>query len=177
VLIYIIIKQAKRFVMIDYSDQDNQYLSPFHGKAIALDVADKYAPFPSLFIIHEMCVRGYHPFHGTHPVVPNDNAIEWQDWVKTSGVWDNTRSQFRRHGHHGGGAPGLPQIQSMTPINTSGGSASGTRHLELDEKVIADILAVTRAMALWKECEIEGTRWIGTAEENKEKYLSISQVS
>jgi len=163
--------------MIDYSDQDNQYLSPFHGKAIALDVADKYAPFPSLFIIHEMCVCGYHPFHGTHPVVPNDNAIEWQDWVKTSGVWDNTRSQFRRHGHHGGGAPGLPQIQSMTPINTSGGSASGTRHLELDEKVIADILAVTRAMALWKECEIEGTRWIGTAEENKEKYLSISQVS
>jgi hypothetical protein len=62
-------------------------------------------------------------------------------------------------------------------MNTSGGesSGSGTRHLELNEKVIADILAATHAMPSWKECEMEGTSWTGTAEENKQKYLSMSR--
>lgn len=169
-------KQAKKFVFIDYSDQDDEDLAPYHGKAIALDIADEHTPFPSLFIIHEMRVRGYHPFHDTCPYVPD--AIDWQDWVKTTGVLDDTRSHFYRHGH-GRGAPRLPQMPSITPINTSGGgesSARGTQRLELNENVIADILAATRAMPSWKECGVEGTRWTGTAEENRQKYLSISHV-
>jgi hypothetical protein len=44
-------KQAKKFVLIDYSDHYYDDIQPYHGKAIALDIADKYAPFPSLFII------------------------------------------------------------------------------------------------------------------------------
>ncbi len=169
-------KQAQKFVLIDYSDRPNIDIQPYHGKAIALDIADKYAPFPSLFIIHEMRVRGFHPFHDTSPDVPDDNAINWQDWITTGGVWDTTRSQFRRRGPDGSRAPGLLQIPLMTQINTSGGSASGTRRLELNDKVFADILAATRAMPSWKECEKEGTKWTGTAEENKQRYLSISQV-
>jgi hypothetical protein len=172
-------KQAKKFVFIDYSDQHDEDLAPYHGKAIALDVADKHTPFPSLFIIHEMRVRGYHPFRNTCPYVPDDNAIDWQDWVKTTGILDDTGSHFRRHGH-GRGAPKQPQMPSITPINTSGGggesSARGTRRLELNEKVVEDILAATRAMVSWKECGMEETRWTGTAEENRQKYLSISHV-
>jgi hypothetical protein len=166
------IKQAKKYVLINYSDRYYDDLQPYHGKAIALDIADKRAPFPSLFVIHEMHVCGYRPFHDTSPDVPNDNAINWQDWVITSGVWDNTESQFRCHGLHTSGAPELPQKPSM--ITSGGGepSASGTRCLELNEKVIADILAATRAMPSWKECEMEGTSWTGTAEENTQKYLS-----
>ncbi|KAN0105568.1 hypothetical protein V8E52_010919 [Russula decolorans] len=41
---------AKKFVLIDYSDHYYDDIQPYHGKAIALDIADKYAPFPSLFI-------------------------------------------------------------------------------------------------------------------------------
>ena len=64
----------------------------------------------------------------------------------------------------------------MTPMTThSGGGppAGGTQRLELNEQVFADILAATRAMPSRKECDIGGTRWTGTAEENRLKYLSI----
>ena len=174
-------KQIKRFVLVNYSDQYNELLQPYHGKAIALDIADKYAPFPSSFIIHEMRVRGFRPFHNPHPEVPSDDAVQWENWITTRGVWDDARSQFHRHRPHGSGAPRLPQMPSMTPMDASGSggepSASGMQRLELNNKVIADILAATREMRSWKECEIEGTSWTGTAEENRQKYLAISQDS
>ncbi|KAH9990042.1 hypothetical protein BJV77DRAFT_1126134 [Russula vinacea] len=61
---------------------------------------------------------------------------------------------------------------------TSGGdtsSKSGTYKLELNDEVIAEILAVSRTLPSWKACQIEGTSWTGTAEENTDKYLSIVQ--
>ena len=175
------VKQAKKFVMINYSDHYYDDIEPYHGKAIALDIADKLAPFPSLFIIHEMRVRGIHPFHDTSPNVSNDNEINWQDWILTSGVLNNTKSHFHRYGlcsTNNSGTSELPQMIQMPSMTTSGGksSATGTQSLELNEKVIADILAATYAMPSWKECQIEGTRWTGTAEENRQKYLSsVSQ--
>ena len=161
-------------MLINYSNESstNVDIQQYHGKAVALNIADRHAAFPSLFIIHEMRVRGFHPFHDTSPDLPDDSAINWQDWIMTSGAWDNSKNQFHRHALHGN--PGLPQIPLMTPINASGGSASGIRRLDLNEKVISDILAATHTMPSWKECEVEGTRWTGTAEQNKEKYLSIS---
>ena len=45
-------------------------------------------------------------------------------------------------------------------------SKPGTYKLELNDNVIADTLTATRAMPSWKACEIEGTSWTGTAEEN-----------
>ncbi len=172
-------KQIQKFIFIHYSDQEDLAgdLQSYHGKAVALNIADNYTPLPSLFILHEMRVRGFHPFHDTSPDVPVNDAINWQDWVITRGVWDNSTNQFHRHGPS---PPSLPQTLQMTPaMTTSGGgpSGSGTQHLELNEKVFADILAATRAMPSWKACVIEGTRWTGTAEENKEKYLSILQGS
>ena len=89
-------EQIQKFILINYSGQDDIDIAPYHGKAIALDIADRHAPYPSIFIIHEMRVRGYHPFHNTGPDVPNLDAINWQDWVITSGVWDNTTNQFHR---------------------------------------------------------------------------------
>jgi hypothetical protein len=170
-------KQDRKFVFIEYSDRPNVDIQPFHGKAVALDISDKHAPFPSLLIIHEMRVRGFNPFHNASPDLPD--VITWQDWITTSGVLDGSQSHFHRHsrGLRGSGSAGPLQIPSITPINTSGGSGSGTRRLELTEDIIAEILAVTHAMPSWKECEMgeEETRWVGTAEENTKKYLSISQ--
>jgi hypothetical protein len=52
-------------------------LQDFHGKAIALDIRDHHAPFPSRFILHEMRVRGFHPFEPVQPTMPDD--VLWQD--------------------------------------------------------------------------------------------------
>jgi len=70
-------KQKRVFVFINYSGRRD--LDIFHGKAIAIDKDDQYAPFPSIFIIHEMRVRGHHPFQPTQLDLPND--IAWQDWI------------------------------------------------------------------------------------------------
>lgn len=59
---------------------------------------------------------------------------------------------------------------------SEGGLSSGTHRLEpltSSEKVIADMLEATHAMPPWKACELEGTSWTGTAEENLENYRSI----
>jgi hypothetical protein len=40
-----------------------------------------------MFIIHEMRVRGFHPFQPVAPTVPDD--IPWQDWILSNQVFDN----------------------------------------------------------------------------------------
>ncbi|KAG2075212.1 hypothetical protein BDR04DRAFT_1150510 [Suillus decipiens] len=82
----------RKFVFVNFSGDDN--LQQFHGKAIALDMKDHHAPFPSLFIIHEMRVRGYHPFQPIAPAMPDD--IPWQDWISSDGVFDNETDTFNR---------------------------------------------------------------------------------
>jgi hypothetical protein len=44
----------------------------------------------------------------------------------------------------------------------------------LDNDVVAEILAATRAMPSWKACELDNMSWDGTAEENTKKYLDKS---
>jgi hypothetical protein len=63
-------QQTQKFVFINFSNLP--ILQPFHGKAIALDIKHRYAPFPSLFIIHEMQVRGFHPFQPPTAALPNE---------------------------------------------------------------------------------------------------------
>ena len=56
-------------MLIDYSDRYHKEIQPYHDKVIALDIEE------SLFIIHDMRVRGFHPFHDTRPEVHVDDAI------------------------------------------------------------------------------------------------------
>src|SRR5216684_8247246 len=44
--------------------------------------------------------------------------------------------------------------------------------LVLDTDTIVTILAATRGSNSWKACQMEGTSWDGTAEENIQKYVS-----
>ena len=60
-------KQIHEFVFINYSK--NPFLQNVHGRAIALNIMDHHAPFPSLLIIHEMCIHGFHPFAPLNPVM------------------------------------------------------------------------------------------------------------
>ncbi|KIJ48099.1 hypothetical protein M422DRAFT_28569 [Sphaerobolus stellatus SS14] len=125
-----------KFISINYSGAE--VLEEFHGKAVALDINDRYAPFPSIFIIHAMRVPS-NSFIRDLPPANNEAGL--------------------------GGSQ--PQLQSTT-------SAGGGRNtLELNADVINTILAATRAMPSWKACQIEGTSWDGTAEENIQKYASV----
>ncbi|KIL62167.1 hypothetical protein M378DRAFT_81621 [Amanita muscaria Koide BX008] len=156
----------RKFVFINYSG--HEYLQQFHGKAIAIDIKDRYAPFPSLFIIHEMRVRGFHPFQPVAPTVPDD--ILWQDWISSGQVFDNASNSFKHDS--------LPpndndrSAEAQLPFHPMTTASSSQRTLALNADVIADILAATRAMPSWKACEVEGTSWTGTAEENIQKYIS-----
>ncbi|KAF5383011.1 hypothetical protein D9615_004888 [Tricholomella constricta] len=158
----------RKFVLVNYSDETS--LQAFHGKAIALEITDHHAPFPSLFIIHEMRVRGFHPFAPLRPDMPINPA--WQDWISSSGVFDNTTNSFIRE------QPSLNRnrdvtAQSQIPSTMANtGDMASDGGLAYDSNVIEEILAVTRAMPSWKACQVEGTPWTGTAEENIQKYIS-----
>jgi len=166
----------QKFVFINYSKKP--ILQQFHGKAIALDIRDRHAPFPSLFIIHEMRVRGFHPFAPTEPAMADDGP--WQDWILLEGVFDNASGFFKRdsppdNGDNGFSAQSQPQFQPMTM--TTGDAPSGGRRVTLNTEVVADILAATFAMPSWKACQVDGTSWTGTAQENIQKYVSSIGVA
>jgi hypothetical protein len=165
-------KQTQKFVFINYSGSPG--LQEYHGKAVALDVKDPHVPIPSLFIIHEMRVRGFHPFAPLNPSIPNDTL--WQNWIESDGVYDPVSHSFKRDGppmpadNGHSSITALPQFPTAT-TNTGGASSNKHSVLPLNADVIADILAATRAMPSWKACEEEGTTtWTGTAEENIHKY-------
>jgi hypothetical protein len=153
-------------VFINYSGESD--LQKFHGKAIALDIKHRYVPFPSIFIIHEMRVRGFHPFQSVRPIVPDD--ISWQDWISSEQVFDDASDSFNHDRPPPNNDNGSAQAQ--LPIEPGTMPSSGQHTLALNSDVIADILAATHAMPSWKACQIEGTSWTGTAEENIEKYIS-----
>ncbi|KIY45925.1 hypothetical protein FISHEDRAFT_48249 [Fistulina hepatica ATCC 64428] len=148
---------TRKFVFVNYSGEPS--LQQFHAKAIALDSRDRYTPFPALFIIHEMRVRGFHPFRPVAPEIPADGSL-WQDWILLDGVFNNVSGSFNRDsppcsGNNSVFAQPQPQFQAAT--TSAGGASSGVRKLPpLTEDVIADILAATRAMPSWKACEEEG---------------------
>jgi len=155
----------RKFVLVNYSD--HEHLRLYHNKAVALDNMHKYAPFPSTFIIHEMRVRGHNPFAPTQPEVPTD--LPWQDWITSHGIFDNVSQSFKRDAVPVHRRDMNTQLQ-MQP--TSADPPSGSRALALNADVIAEILAATRAMPSWKACQIEGTSWQGTGQDNIDKYLS-----
>jgi hypothetical protein len=158
-------------VFVNHSN--NPTLQQFHGKAIALDIKDRHAPFPSLFILHEMRVRGFHPFEPIEPAMPDGGP--WQDWISSDGVFDIESDSFKRDSpsdnrDNNHNTQSQPQFQPT--MMSTGGASSGERKVTLNADVINEILAVTRAMPSWKACQMDGTSWTGTAEENIQKYVS-----
>jgi len=89
----------------------------------------------------------------------------------SDGVFDNTSGSFIREAPNTKNSAS-EQAQVQFQPTTSADASSGGRTLALDADVIAGILAATRAMPSWKACQMEGTSWTGTAEENIQKYVS-----
>ena len=138
-------------------------------------------------------VLGHHPFQPIQPDLPN--VITWQDWITSHDdllldIPIPTNELFRRDppsdddDENGGGGNGgadthdannnqrnLPR-RSGRSARQQDTTSSGTRKLELNAGVIADILAATHAMPSWKACKMENTSWSGTADENIRRYVS-----
>jgi len=160
-------------VLINYSHNPNLHL--FHGKAVGLDINDSHAVFPSLFIIHEMRVRGHNPFQPANPTVPE--TFEWQDWIISDNLFNETTNAFNRDVRAINRNVNVPSQNRATNSGRSDGP-SGGHMIVLDNDVIDEILAATRQSASWKACEMEGSlSWSGTAEENIQKYISSVPVS
>ncbi|KIY52239.1 hypothetical protein FISHEDRAFT_35390 [Fistulina hepatica ATCC 64428] len=122
-----------------------------------------------------MRVRGFHPFRPVAPDIPADGSLS-QDWIVSDGVFDSASGSFNRDTPPCSGDNNSVSVQAQLqfqPTTTSADGASfGVRRVALNEDVINDILAATRAMPSWKACEMEGTTWTGTAEENIQKHVS-----
>jgi len=161
-------KQTGKFVFVNYSNRHQ--LQQFHGKAIALDIHDRHVPFPSLFIIHEMRVREFHPFQPITPDIPIETP--WQDWLLSGHVINASGSLIRDRPPIGSGYTAPAQLQGPMMGAGSASSNSGGHPLALNQGVIDEILAATRGSASWKACEMEGT----SSEENIEKHISTMGV-
>ncbi|KIY42955.1 hypothetical protein FISHEDRAFT_54426 [Fistulina hepatica ATCC 64428] len=136
-----------KFILINFSN--NPYFQQFHGKAITLDVRDCHTPFPSLFIIHEMHVRGFYPFRLVVPNMPDD--ILWQHWILSDGVFNNVSGSFNRDGPPPSSISMQPLVPGFQPPTMdTGGPSSGRHMVVLNEDIIADILMATHAMPFWK---------------------------
>lgn len=135
-------------MLVNYSNEPT--LQQFHGKAIALDIRDRYAPFASLFILHEMRVRGFNPFEPIEPAIPDDGP--WQDWILSDSVFDNASGSFKRdslpdnRNNGNNGFSGQSQLQFLPTTTSTGDASSGGRRVTMNADVIAEILAATRAM-------------------------------
>lgn len=125
-----------------------------------------------------MRVRGFHPFRPSVHHIPD--AIQWQDWIYSSGILRSNpnegffNSERPRRSASAHTPSSLPPRQQQFLIQANGTSLSSQGPtLELNNGVIAAILAATRESASWRACQMEGTSWDGTAEENRAQYMSL----
>ncbi|KAI9512720.1 hypothetical protein F5148DRAFT_730728 [Russula earlei] len=159
----------QKFIFINYSRAWN--LHHFHGKAIPLDINDRHCPFPSLFVLHEWRVRGFHPFKP--PTCRLPSIIHWQGWVVKDDLFDEVSGTFRRErkdNHTGSSSAPATQPATATYPGVVPTDGSAFVLSTLNDNVVAEIVAATRASATWKACVTEGISWEGTAEENIQKY-------
>ena len=132
------------YIFVNYSGLSD--LQEFHGRVIAIDSDDDHAPFPSLFMIHEMRVRGFHPFQPVQPDIPNLDMLRFADWIDTEDLWDYEKNTFKRQRplREGGHKKQKHNVQAQAP-------KLGFKLEALNSKVVTDILAATHTMPAWGE--------------------------
>ena len=82
-----------------------------------------------------MRVRGFNPFQAVTPNIADD--IVWLDWILRDSVFNTESGGFHRD---------RPPVDRKNTTPGEDSSSSNTRTLELDDKVLVDILAATPAM-------------------------------
>jgi len=164
------IPHAKRYVFVNYSGHPDY--KDYHGKAVALEAHHRHAPFPSLFIIHEMRVRGFHPFQPVNPDI--GLAYPFQEWIVAGDLFDEASSSFKHNtsdAQHNPSEGSDTEMEVPTTPPQDGGASDSLPALNRNN--IADILAATYSLPSWKACVVDGTSWNGTAEENIQRYHEL----
>ncbi|KAG6847624.1 hypothetical protein H0H93_006976 [Arthromyces matolae] len=140
--------QARKYFFINQSQFPEPVLQSFHGKAIALDVNDPLAPFPSILHAHEMRVRGCFLFG------PQTHALSltaaWQDWIVTEGLFDDQTRTFYRDAREPTTFRGTPLPTGICQLSISLQFFTPTA-----DELTKEILYETRAMPSWKACRRE----------------------
>jgi len=159
-----------RFIFVHYDSYGlTDHLAPLHGKAIALDINDKRAPIPTLFLVHEYMVRGRNFYQPKTSVEVTDN---FQDWIINDGVLsvndDGQSFSFRRDTPARGSRGRSRAFQA--PLSTAP-SGSRTFISPPTAGLVEELLAYQRTMPSWKAWQKESMGWEGTAEENTKKYV------
>jgi hypothetical protein len=160
--------QARRFILVNFADRPEY--AEYNGKCVALDIDDRHAPFPALFLIHEMRVRGFHPFWDTPNI--DITTLHDQAWMISDGV-RNTAGKFIKL--EPPSSASHTALTASTSVTSTGLQASGTSagFQGISKNTLDAILEATRQSASWKSCVLEGQDWSGTAEENTKVYLSL----
>jgi hypothetical protein len=150
------------FIFVNYSNRVE--LNPFHGAVIAIDSDDVYAPFPSLFIIHEMRVRGFHPFQPVQPSNIPDN-LTFVDWIDAEDLWDADKGCCNRE---------KPPREGSARKNENGPTfkVRGRKRALGVERQRHCRNSYCYARHAVVEGQLKNTSWEGTAEENIQKYVS-----
>ncbi|KAF8551908.1 hypothetical protein OG21DRAFT_1512134 [Imleria badia] len=145
-----------KFIFVNQSN--SPYDQQFHGKAIGLDICHRLCPFPSLFIIHEMRVRGFYPFQlesTDHPPGPVAGDAPWQDWMLADGVINRATGTIIRDSPHSYASSA--NVATHSPHCQPGGYTQASS-LALTPSHISHILCASQAMPSWKACQIAGVR-------------------
>ncbi|KAF8967442.1 hypothetical protein BDZ97DRAFT_1656355 [Flammula alnicola] len=174
--------QIEKFVFVNFSrdPEDEQY----HGKAVFLDPGHRLCPMANVFVIHEMRVRGRWPFLLDRDIAEDPESMDWLLASGGGGVAVEDTSPTRTAAPSnilaasGISSGGIEVRDPVDPIDPTASQTAkpGRIRISLDSSTIEQILAASRASASWKVCEIEGTSWEGTADENARKYRDIMDI-
>ena len=97
-----------------------------------------------------MRVRSFHPFQ---PIQPE---IYFADWIDSDDLWDYKENVFKLEKPLACRLGGARKNDPKHSGTTAGVNSSRTPKLEpLNDKVINDIVAATRATPAWQACEVE----------------------
>ncbi|EJD54075.1 hypothetical protein AURDEDRAFT_53357 [Auricularia subglabra TFB-10046 SS5] len=165
-------KETQKYYLINFSGREE--LAMHHGKAVALDFAHQRAPYPAVFLIHEIRTRGFWPWQ-EHTV--DISANTYQDWVVRGGY-------LNEGGHLSPNAPEPAPLPAPYGDASSLGGQSGLGQvsgrkvtLEPPEAIFAQTLAFQQTMPTWRAALLENESWSGTATDNIQKYLALTERS
>jgi hypothetical protein len=154
-------KQIKRYIFVYFDSYrkltQSQHLQQYHGKAIAVNIDDTFAPLPILFVIHETMARG---INFVQPTPDEEVTDSWQRWMVVGGVVNEKEDgtfTFNRD------APTSPP--SGWPIDLQESSAafaaphSPVRDVitPLTDDIRKELLAYQRTTQSWKAWQSEIT--------------------
>ncbi|KAH7905798.1 hypothetical protein BJ138DRAFT_1017213, partial [Hygrophoropsis aurantiaca] len=146
---------ARVFVFVNFSQKRS--LEQFHAKTVVLDPNHDHSPFPAPFLIQEMRMRGFYPWHADRPIPrplsPTYSLVDCGGGAGAAGFGGGSGGAASPRSHDG------PQEYLVlgNPFQ--------------DPALLESMRRQWQQLPNWKAATVEGLTWEGTAEENARKYI------